>query len=109
MGYPKSKKVIKDHMQSLLLVTDANRRHCIVLGRKMYVYQKNGSQFDNIGEFVIRPRLKKGNYTCDGISTYIHNEEGREEYQQSFDQVISHLIKIKKLYINIQEPLSKFE
>lgn len=78
------------------------------MGRKMYAYQKNGSQYNKLGEFVIRPRLKKGTYVCDGVETYIKNEESREDYARSFDEVITYLISIAQLYINTAEPLSKF-
>lgn len=102
-------KVVKKKIESLLLVTEQNRKFCVTMGRKMYAYKKNGTHYDSLGDFIIRPRLKKGTYICNGYETRIYNEESREEYAQSFDEVITYLIKQKRLYINAEEPLTKIE
>ena len=103
-----STRVVKKKIESLLLVTEKNRKFCVVLGRTMYAYQKNGSQYNKLGEFVIRPRLKKGVYSCDGVETYIREDESRETYASSFDEVITYLIKKNQLFIDTKQNLSKF-
>lgn len=102
-------KESKKKIESLLLVTEQNRKHCVTIGRKMYAYKKNGLRYDSLGDFYIRPRLTKGTYTCNGHETKVYNEEPREDYAQSFDEVITYLIKQKRLYINTEEALAKIE
>jgi hypothetical protein len=80
-----------------------------MLGRKMYVYQVNGPAYNLIGEFEIRPMLKEGWMKFGGKNVKISKSETRDEYKEAFDPVISLLIREKKLFININEPLINYE
>lgn len=108
MAKQKKSNVSKKKIDTILLVTETNRKFCIVLGRKCYAYQRGTTQFNLLGEFLIRPRLIKGKYIADGVVTQIYNEEDRHEYADTFKSVIDTLIKEKKLYIDQAEPLVKF-
>lgn len=108
MAKQKKQNVSKKKIDSILLVTEVNQKFCIVLGRKLYAYQKVGTQYILLGKFLYRPRLKKGNYIEDGVVTWIKNDEDRHEYVEGFRSVVNLLIKERKLYIDQAEPLVKF-
>ena len=57
MKQPKSTSASKKKIESLILVTEKNRQHCIVLGRICHVYQKSTTAFTSMGSFDIRPRI----------------------------------------------------
>jgi hypothetical protein len=80
-----------------------------MLGRKCYVYQINGTAYNKIGEFEIRPMLKEGWMKFGGKNVKITVSETRDEYKEAFNPVISLLIKEKKLFIDITEPLINYE
>lgn len=91
-------------------MTVRNRKHCVTLGRTMYICIVQGKKYIEISDFVIRPRLvEKTWYVCDGVKTYIHTGETREQYAESFDEVITYFIKEKKLYIDTNKKLATFE
>jgi len=92
-----------------ILVTDANRKFCIRMGRKCYVMSYFNKAWKEDGQFMIRPRLKEGWFYFGSHKCFVTKEELRSEYTESFKEVIDHFIKEKKLYIIPSEHLIKFE
>jgi hypothetical protein len=105
---PKSARVVKAHMESLILITEKNRAFCVVMGRKIHRYTKTSSGFDYGHWFEIRPRLRKGLYIADGVSVKITREEDYDEWKDGFKSVIDLGIREGTFYIDPNEPLIKF-
>lgn len=111
MAKPKSTSASKKLVENLVLVTDKNRKLCVVMGRMMLAYESNGKAFNKLGEFPIRPRMEaKKNLIANGEKIcYCHTEEDRHTYVDSFRSVIDWLIKKKQLYINPDLKLITYE
>lgn len=100
-----------------ILVTEANRKHCIVMGRVLWRLKDYDRQFLEVTSFYyIRPQHVKGKRTITnypGLSVpwvvWIFNEESEEEWAESFKSVIDHDIASGTLYIKKNEPLMEFE
>jgi hypothetical protein len=92
--------------ESYTLVTEANRKFSIKLGRQCFVLDENEKP---AGEFTIRPRLKKGWLEFGPYKAFISENEDAKEYADSFDSIISHFIKKKQLYIDTNKPLITFK
>ena len=110
MAKPKSTNASKKLVENLVQVTDKNRKICVVIGRKMLVYDTKGKAFTKLGEFEIRPRLEKGNFMANGVKLcYVHEDEDRQVYVDSFKSVIDWLIKKNQLYIDTSLKLINYE
>ena len=105
----KSTKASKKKVESLVKVTEINRKFCIKIGRRCYAYKTTGKAFDEIGQIDIRPRIHKGWMKIDGKNVNISEDEDPIEYATGMKAVIDLLIREGKLYINPEEPLIKYE
>ncbi len=92
--------------ESLVLVTEINRKFCIKLGRECLVFDEKDNP---AGNFTIRPRLKKGWMEAGDHKFFVSEDENPSEYAESFDSIISHFIKIKRLYVDTSKPLIIFK
>lgn len=109
MKQPKSRSTSKKAVENLVQVTELNRKHCIVVGRMCYVYQKSTTAFTALGSFDIRPRITPGWHDFNGVKFKAEKEETREEYAEAFRSVLNLHISKGMLYINPDEPLIKYK
>lgn len=109
MKQPKSTSASKKKIESLILVTEKNRQHCIVLGRICHVYQKSTTAFTSMGSFDIRPRITAGWHNFNGVKFKAEKDETREEYMNAFKGVLDLLISQGTLYIDTNEKLIKYD
>ena len=96
-------------LEDYILVTELNRKMCIRLGRKVHILSQFNGTIKSDGEFIIRPRLTEGWYYWGTNKCFVTKDESREEYVQSFKEVIDHFIKQKQLFINPKQHIVKFE
>lgn len=102
-------KVSDADFDGLVQVTEANRKFCVVLGRTLYSIVKAGKTHELHGWFEIRPRLTKGILMIGNVKISVwRDDEGMNEYRDTFKGVIDLLIKDKSLYINPKEELIKY-
>lgn len=109
MKQPKSKSASKKWVESMVLVTEKNRRHCIVVGRVCHVYQKSAKAFTFLGKFDIRPRITAGWHNFGGVKFKADKDETREEYANAFKGVLDLFIREEKLYIDTNEKLIQYD
>jgi len=93
-------------LDSLTLITEQNRKFSITLGRECFVYDQEGNK---LGEFTIRPRLRIGWFEFGPHKCKVTEEESASDYAESFDSIISHFVKEKKLYIDSSKKLITFK
>lgn len=108
------KKDVSTIVDNLIQVTEANRKFCIKLGRKVHRYKKTTKGYEYHHWFDIRPRLQMGWLTITGgeipvWKVFISKDEDREDYIDGFDSIIKLGIKEGILYINPEEPLIKYD
>jgi hypothetical protein len=99
-------------LESLIQVTDVNRKFAIVMGRKLLAIEKTGTTKKTVvmlGSFEIRPRIKAGWNDFGGNKFYAQQDEDKSEYAESFRSVINLLIKEGKLFFNPKTRLIKYK
>lgn len=97
-------------IEDYVLVTELNRKFAVRVGRKMHVFSLFKGKWENNGNFVIRPRMDSEGWFYFGThKCFVTKIESRQEYVDSFKEVIDHFIKEKKLYIKYSERIVKFE
>lgn len=116
-------ELTKGAIDNFILVTEANRKNAITLGRIYYFIEPSGSKFMFQGASVIRPLLKKGHWNWPHFPwaiipkdvqnkthwrQYINEDEDYNEWKCSFDKLISDGITNKTLYINPKDEILKF-
>ena len=75
----------------------------------MIVIENKGNTFNKLGEYPIRPRLRKGWMKVDGKRVNITETEDREEYVNSFKSVNDLHISKGHLYIDPDKKLIEYE
>ncbi len=107
------KKTVGDRY---ILVTEQNRKHCIVLGRVLWRLKHYDAQnLEVTSWYDVRPRHVKGKMTLINypklsapFTFCIFNEESEDEYAESFRSVLKHDIESGILYIKKDEPLMEY-
>lgn len=96
-------------------ITEANRKNAIVLGRILYVVEKNGRTHQFCGTFSIDPRFTKGwiGYPIKPWEqgypghrrVYMPEDLNYEEWKSNNDKMITTFIQEKKLFIKTDDPI----
>jgi hypothetical protein len=108
-------KIKPQELKDYTLVTPANRKNVVVMGRILYAISINGSLVEYLGYFVIRPRLERGRIKVfnhphlKDHDIFINEDEDFNNYRESYDSLISLLIRKKQLYFKIKDQLVKHE
>lgn len=109
MSKPKSTAITKKGIEKYILVTDKNRKFCVKLGRMMLVIENKGNAFNKLGEYPIRPRMRKGWMKINGHSVNVSENEDRDEYVSTFKALNDLWITKGFLYIDPEMKLIEYE
>lgn len=116
-------ELTKGAIDNFVLVTEANRKNAITLGRIYYFIEPSGSKFIFLGANVIRPLLKKGYWNWPHYPwavvpkdvqnkthwrQYYDKDEDYTEWKDFFDKIITDGINKKTLYICPKDEILKF-
>jgi hypothetical protein len=95
---------------TMIQVTEVNRKFAVVLGRVLAICEPKGNDLLLVlNEFDIRPRLKKGWRVHGSHKFYCTEDESREEYANSFKEILDTEIKKGRLYFNPKKHIVKYE